>query len=84
MPTVKKHHLKKMKSSIKKIYPYADVTFINGSGKHYQKILVEVDGQRIKAPIPSTPGDRNWFKSAIRQIVNNLKRLNYPRHEWGE
>ena len=66
--TIKQKYIKVIRSSILNINPSAKITFINGRGKHHNKLLVEDRGTNIKVPLSSTPSDTNWIKAVIKQI----------------
>jgi len=72
--SIKQKDIKVIKNSILNIVPSAKITFINGGGKHHNKLLVEGRGGNIKVPLSCTPGDTNWIKSVISQMLKKLSK----------
>jgi len=70
--SIKKNDFKFIKNSILNQLPSAKVIFIIGGGKHYKKIVVEHKGRIFKAPLSCSPGDINWTKSAVSQMLKKL------------
>ena len=77
MSAIKKSEISYITNRILDIYPQAKISVIKTHGKHYMKVVVEIQGMKTKSSLASTPGDRNWFKAATRQILNNLKEFQY-------
>ena len=77
MKANKRSEIKYITNRILDLYPDAKISIIKTHGKHYMKIIVQIQNMKTKSTLSSSPRDRNWFKALTRQILNNINKFKY-------